>query len=144
MSGAMGISRWALPVAGGVAALVARMMAGGGPPLAATLAVIGGVLVGWTAALMVSSMAHLVGHGGDESAPSGHQLTYLDRDLTVLERRLQDVRLDESMGKLEPQEAAELTEGLMRQVDDLKHASSRQSLDQRIEQQVALRQRGDA
>ncbi len=59
----IGMAHLLLPAAGGAAALLARVLHGSARPyLATTLVIIGGVMLGWAAALMLESMAHLVGH----------------------------------------------------------------------------------
>ncbi len=80
------IAYLALPILSGGAALAARVLHGGARPwLATSLVVLGGVLLGWAAALMLDSTAHLVGHGqDDEEAPD------VDRQIEqALARRLE-------------------------------------------------------
>ena len=63
----IGLAHLALPAICGAATLAARVLHGSARPmLATTLVVIGGVLLGWAAALMLESTAHLVGHMDDE------------------------------------------------------------------------------
>lgn len=67
MNRLISMAQIALPAAGGVAALVARVLHGSARPwLATTLVVLGGVMLGWAVALMLASTAQLVGHGDDE------------------------------------------------------------------------------
>ena len=73
MSRLIDMAQLALPLAGGVAALLARVLHGGARPwLATSLVVLGGVLLGWAVALMLASTSSLVGHDdggdGDDSA----------------------------------------------------------------------------
>lgn len=67
MTRLINIAQVILPVAGGVAALVARVLPGSARPWLATyLVVLGGVMLGWTVALMLASTAEMVGHGAEE------------------------------------------------------------------------------
>lgn len=69
MTRIIGLAHLILPAACGAAALLARVLHGSARPfLATTLVVIGGVLLGWAAALMLESTAHLVGHMDDDEA----------------------------------------------------------------------------
>jgi hypothetical protein len=113
------------------------------------LLMLGGALLGGAVALMLESVAAMLGLLRDDAGASQRQRGALQREKEALLRSIKDIENDGALGKVEPEQAAQLTEPLRaRAVEvlrELEQAQQREraGIEEQIERELARRAGGE-